>query len=133
MLEHWLITESLSKENTSIPGIYYNGVIDISRKGLVDVYMLKEDEERNKKWVIDSVKKDSRFLDRILKKGLNETKKLSKLPTHLLNNIPKLSDKKIIEELYKLKQMFFDYSGYLDLIHHIEKSGVKIIGEIVIL
>ena len=99
-MEHWLIVESLLKENTSISGIYYTEVLDISRNGLVDIHILKEDSERNKRWVIDSVKKDPNFLDRLLKKGLEETKKLSQLPMDILSDVAKLSDKEIINQDY---------------------------------
>lgn len=123
LLEHWLITESLKKENTSIPEIYYKNALDVSKKGLVDVYVTLKDWKRNKQWVIKQVK-DSNFLGKILKKGLLETKKFSDLPSDLLKKIPKLKDKKIISELLKLKKKIFTYSGYVDFTIYLDDLNI---------
>lgn len=125
LLEHSLITESLFKKNTSIPGIYYKECLEISRNGLIDIYATKDDFKRNKKWVIKSAE-NPRLIETLLKKGLRATKKLSQLPASLLIKIHKLTDKEILEELMNLRRKFFDYSGYIDFTIYLGDSGVKL-------
>lgn len=126
LLEHWLIEESMLKKNTSIAGIYYSAELDISRKGLVDIYFLENDLARNKQWVVKSALKDPQFSQKMLKDGLARVKSLSELPLGLPDRISGLDDKKIIKELNGLKKKFFNFSAYVDFTHYLGESGVKL-------
>jgi len=126
LLEHWLIAESMLKQNTSIPGIYYNAVMDISQKGLVGIHVLKSDLARNKQWVAKSASKNPHFAEKMLKDGLARAKRLKNLPLDLPDKIIKLSDKKIIKELNNLKNKFFDFSAYVDFTHYLGEMGVRL-------
>lgn len=126
LLEHWLIEESMLKKNTSIVGIYYSAELDISRKGLVDIYFLENDLTRNKQWVVKSASKDPHFSQKMLKDGLARVKGLRELPVGLPDRILGLDDKKIIKELNDLKKKFFCFSAYVDFTHYLGEAGVKL-------
>lgn len=126
LLEHCLIDESLLKRNTSIPGIYYGLCVDVSRHGLADIYITQEDAERNKRWVIAQAKKDPGFVKKMLGEGLAANRRLTRLPLDLPKKIKTLSNAQSIKELLKLKQKFFDFSGYLDFTHWLGQSGLEL-------
>ena len=125
MFEHWLIAVSLLKNNSSIPGVYYSEVLDVSQKGLVEIYVPKQDVQRNMAWVRKMAKHPG-FISKSLSNGLRANKKLSTLPVDLPGRISKLSNTKIAVELFKLRGRFFAFSGYLDYTHYLGNSGVAL-------
>jgi phosphohistidine swiveling domain-containing protein len=126
LLEHELITQSLLKKNSSIPEVYYSEAVEVSRKGLLDIYTYQEDVDRIRKWIVDSANKDPKFVEIMLKKGLQETEKFSKLPFEIIENFEKMDDKEKIVQLVNLKKMLFDYSGYFDFDLHLGECNLKI-------
>lgn len=126
LLEHSLIIGSVSEENNAGKGPYYTGVLDISKKGLVDIYVSEKDIERNKKFILDSSRKDPLFFQKHLKNGTKAVKEISDIPKSLLKEIKNLSDKQIVKELLKLKKKFYNFGVYIDFIHYVERSGVNL-------
>ena len=124
LLEHGLIDISLMKGNTSISEVYYYEAIDVSRKGLLDIYARKDDVDRIRKWIVDSASKDPKFIEILFKKGLEETEKFSKLPVEIIENFIKMNDGQIIKELLRLKKMLLEYGGYFDFTIHLGQCNV---------
>jgi len=123
LFEHCLILVSLLKNNSSIPGIYYSDVLDVSRRGLIDIYILEQDIKRNTDWVLKMAKRPD-FVSKSLSNGLKANKRLSNLPLNLPRRVFNLSDDQVVHELLKLKDKFFAFSGYLDFTHYLGGSGI---------
>lgn len=129
LLEISLIDESLLKENTSISGIYHEDIIDVSRKGLVDIYITKEDKERTKQWIVKN-SKNSLFIKDMLDKGIKAAKNILNLPVELPNK--DMNDAEAVKALLKLKKKIFEYGGYLDFTTYIDQLDLALDKESII-
>lgn len=107
-------------------GIYYSVIIDVSRGGLIDIYIRLEDSTRNKNWIIRRARQDRNFITKMLKQGLERTRKLAKIPLGLLKTFPKFSDRQMIKTLEPLKKKFVNYSGYLDFTIYLGQTGLAL-------
>jgi phosphoenolpyruvate synthase/pyruvate phosphate dikinase len=124
LLELSLIDESLLKKNTSIPGIYHEDMIDVSRKGLGEIYITKEDKKRSKKWIVEKTK-NPLFLKKVLSRGLEAAKHLMDLPLDLPGRISGMNDEEIAAALLDLKKRIFGYGGYLDFTTYIDQMELR--------
>jgi phosphoenolpyruvate synthase/pyruvate phosphate dikinase len=125
LLEHYLIGESVMKENTSIPEVYYEAFIDISRNGLIDICIYESDLKKNQERVLRAAKRNPNYVTKMLKEGIEAVEDLAKLPKNLPKKIAKMDNEDIIKELLNLRKKFFNFSGYLDFTHHLGACGAK--------
>lgn len=126
LVEHWLIAESLLKKNSAIKGLYRKVCLDISQKGIVDIYDSLEDYERNLRWVVRGCKKNPAFPGQMLKRGRAEIEGLSKIPIQSLRNFKKKTDKEILNDFETLRKKFFRFGAFLDFTHYLGRSGVTL-------
>ena len=123
LLEISLIDESLLKKNTSIAGIYHDDIIDISKKGLVDIYITKEDKKRTKDWITKKAENPD-FIKKMLDKGLKATKNILDLPEELLKK--DIDDTEAVKELIILKSKIYSYGGFLDFTTYIDQMDLEL-------
>jgi phosphohistidine swiveling domain-containing protein len=125
LLEHHMIVSSVLKDSPHSTGLYYDDVLDISRDGLIEIYVTEKDIERNKGWIIDSFGSKPAELKKKLEHGLEATKRLSSIPYHILEQVEKKSPQWIIDRLQEFRDLFSSYSGYIDFIHYLERSSLE--------
>lgn len=125
LLEHDIIVRCVYGKS-SIPEIFYTCGRDISRNGIADVYITEKDLEDNRVRIYKAAEKDNKYVDKMLEQGLIIIKSLRNRPEDLPKRIPELSNKEIINELYKLIDIFFQFGGYLDFTHHLGGSGTSL-------
>ena len=126
LLEHNIMVESLLEGYSSLPEIYYTYCVEISKSGLMDIYIRVKDFEGNKKRMIKCIKEDPKYAAKRLVKGLEVIKHISKIPIEILDDIYDMENNKIIDEFLKIRQIFFDFSGYVEFTHYIGKLDVKL-------
>ena len=123
LLEHELILLSLIDTSATVPEIQYSFIADISRKEVIDIYINKKDFEENTKRIILAVK-NRNYINKMLDGGIVALRELRRLPKNLPKRIKNLSEKQIIQELYKLKRKAVIVSGFLDFTHYLGKSDI---------
>lgn len=129
MLDRSLTIESLTKHNTSIKEINYKQVVDVSRKGMVDVYILEADLQRIKKWVLEASSNDKEFIPKMIEKGEEALNNLVALDYGLPSKVSSLSDEEVCSHLLKLKKTLFGFSGYFDFTIYLDQLSVKLYEE----
>jgi phosphohistidine swiveling domain-containing protein len=118
--------ESLTKENTSIPEIFYHDCIDVLKDGLMDIYVSESNFEDNRNRVTKTIKRNRAYIAEKFTDGLTKIKNLSDLPADFIGKIPSLSAEEIIEELEKIRGKMFNFSGYIEFTHTIGKIDVNL-------
>ncbi|MFH0870560.1 MAG: PEP-utilizing enzyme [archaeon] len=126
LIEHELVLLSLVNAQTSIPEIRYSFAADVSRKGMIDILVSKKDFDGNIRRILSFVKNDKDYLKNKFDQGMMCLNRLKKLPVGLPSKIKKMDDNQIIAELYALRDMMFDFSGFLDFTHYLGKAGVEL-------
>ncbi len=117
LFEHWLLVHMLSpSKNPSAEGIYYEYMLDVSRKGLIDIYVNEADLERNREWI------KTQDIPLLLEKGKQETKRLGEAIKKFVVNLA--SNQEIIVELQRLDQAFKRYSLFIEFVRYVEDAGI---------
>lgn len=126
LLDHGIMYDSLVGKNNCLPEVRYTGGVDVSIDGLIDIYVYEKDFIDIQKRVLNCVKKDPKYIDKRLKQGISASSELLKLPKDLLLRIENLSDKQIAKELINLRKKFFNFSGFIELTHHLGKLNIAL-------
>jgi len=126
LLEHNLIHLSICYKKTFVPEIKYSLILDVYRKGIMDIYCIKEEMDKNIKRVAIAIKKDKNYIIKKINRGIISARKLQNLPKELPSKIENLTNKQIIKELCSFKKRLMIFGGFLDLMHYIEKTDVKL-------
>ena len=137
LLEHSLIMESLTKENTCVPEIFILHFLDISRNGLMDICISEKDFENNEKRVSNCITENGDYIHERLQEGLIKVKELCDLPKDLLENFQSLKNEDIVKQLLILRQKLFDFGGFVDFTHalgrintNLTSSEIKNLGQL---
>jgi phosphoenolpyruvate synthase/pyruvate phosphate dikinase len=124
--DHVLVVQALYKKNTSIKEIYYNEVVDINNKGLMDIYISPIDLQANIKRLEKTIKKDPGYLKNKIKEGNVAIKNLLNLPIEVLKNSNNLTNQEIIKITKLIKEKLFNFSGFFEFTHYLGRINFKL-------
>lgn len=121
ILEHELIIHGLLSKGKPVPEVFWTYVVDISKNGMIDIYVAKRDCDNNIRRVAAAVQKDRRYLQSIIDNGMLVMARLKKL--QLPNQ---MSNSQTIAELKRLRAEFIPFGKYIDVTHCIGRANITL-------
>lgn len=125
-IEHSLILGALIRGSVDIAGVYYTEVVDVSRDGLIDVFVAADDPARNSERVRSNIERDENYLENILKSGYEVIDHLARFPIKTEKEIAELSTVEIIAELEMIRDAIFSFGGFIEVAHYIEELNLDL-------
>lgn len=123
--DHVIMVQSLYKKNSSIPELYYTEVVDVSIKGLMDIYINQNDLKNNTKRLQALINKPG-YLTKKISEGKTVISKLKKLPFDKLKTAHKLSNQEIIKIIKLVIQKQFEFGGFLEFTHYLDRANARL-------
>ncbi len=126
MRDHCLVIKSMAKNNTRVPEIYYNFVVDVSRDGLVNIYAGQDDVKQIRLRIAARIKKDKKYLARRFSQEKMALKNLTTLPYGFIPKIGSATKKEIIGQLEMLHSKAYNFSGFFDFTHYLGSLDINL-------